>query len=202
MRKWTPLLLATAVLHLSLPGPARAAEPCLTNCQAEGPGAAGAPLDREAERARDAEEQRLDEQRRRLEKAERARAELEQAQADQRRLETFEEESVSATRRRVGGMALTMAATTGCLTGLALYLGTKGTRTGERSYRPIALRPGRVLGGDGDPRRRVPDLRLLLGHARRRPRRRPRSPHRLARLPVLLAQAQGGHAPPVSGRGG
>lgn len=138
MRKWTPLLLATAVLHLSLPGPARAAEPCLTNCQAEGPGAAGAPLDREAERARDAEEQRLDEQRRRLEKAERARAELEQAQADQRRLETFEEESVSATRRRVGGMALTMAATTGCLTGLALYLGTKGTRTGERSYRPIA----------------------------------------------------------------
>jgi hypothetical protein len=142
MRLLSPLL-AIAVLHLSLPMSARAAEPCDRPCYPDETADQGAGDEGRCgcapEDARDqaTEEHRRAQERLRLAQAARIRAEQEAAIQAQRSLELYQEESVAATRRRVGGMALAMAATTGCLTALSVYLGGKGTATGQRSYRPI-----------------------------------------------------------------
>jgi hypothetical protein len=130
---FVPLLIAATALQVLRPAPTLAAE---TAQRAPGP-AAGATGGEEDPAARAAEQHRREQERVRLEQAARIRAEQEAAIQTQRWLELDREESVAATRRRVGGMALAMAATTGCLTGLSFYLDRKATAAGQLSYRPI-----------------------------------------------------------------
>jgi hypothetical protein len=133
---FAPLLIAAIALQVLRPAPTLAAEAGVPL-----PGAAaGAPNGSAVEEdpaSRAAEQHRREQERVRLEQAARIRAEQESAIQGQRWLELDREESVAATRRRVGGMALAMAATTGCLTGLSFYLDRRASAAGQLSYRPI-----------------------------------------------------------------
>ena len=138
MRLSSSLLLALAVVNLSLPPSARAADPCDRPCYPDETGGSGERCGCEGDGAREQEEEnRREQERLRLDQAARIRAEQDAAIQAQRSLELYQGESVAATRRRVGGMALAMAATTGCLTALSVYLDRKGTAAGQRSYLPI-----------------------------------------------------------------
>jgi hypothetical protein len=134
MRPLSSLLLATVVLQLWPPTGAFAAPtvPCQQPCQSGGTSSA-----REAQREQEADELRREHERIRFQQAERIRAQQEAAIQAQRMLEREQEESVAETRKRVGKMGLALAGTTGCLTALSVYLGRKGTETGQRSYWPI-----------------------------------------------------------------
>src|SRR5688572_21384040 len=120
-RSLAALLLVFTALPLFPPAPALAAEP--------------EPGDT---RVKELEQQRQEQERTRLDRAARYLAAEQAAQAEQRRLEIYQGESIAATRRRVGGLALAMAATTGCLTGLTLYMDKKGVEAGRPSFRPIS----------------------------------------------------------------
>jgi hypothetical protein len=120
MRPLTLMLLVTTALPLCRPTPALAAAPG------------------DDRRVQEVEQQRQEQERIRLERAARVLAAEQAAQEEQRRLEIYKDESVAATRRRVGRLALAMSATTGCLTALSLYLDNKGVEAGRRSFRPIS----------------------------------------------------------------
>ena len=120
MRPLSSMLLVTATLALLRPTSALAA---------------GTTDDR---RVQEVEQQQHEQERIRLERAARFLAAEQAAQEQQRRREIYEDESVAATRRRVGRLALAMSATTGCLTVLSLYLDRKGVEAGHRSFRPIS----------------------------------------------------------------
>jgi hypothetical protein len=136
-------LLVFTALPLCRPARALAAapdDPCERACE---PGRAGDAKSRCGcetgdARLQELEQLRLQQERNRLERAARYFAAEQAAQEEQRRRETYKEESVAAMRRRVGGLALAMSATTGCLTALSLYLDKKGTQAGHRSFRPIS----------------------------------------------------------------
>jgi hypothetical protein len=135
-------LLVFLPLSLCWPSPvlASAADPCATACA---PGQAPDPkspcrCEAGDRRLQELEEQRREQERVRLERAARSLAAEQTAQEEERRREIYRGESVAATRRRVGGLALAMSATTGCITVLSLYLDKKRTEAGHLSFRPIS----------------------------------------------------------------